>query len=76
MRELLRMKQSKRTKKHSKGVWTPVTEGMTAGLGLDLKGLLAGFLGGKASQLGNIDNVTPEVKPTDVVTEEDFKEEE
>ena len=28
MRELLRMKQSKRTKKHSKGVWTPVTEGL------------------------------------------------
>lgn len=33
---------------------TQVTEGMTAGLGLDLKGLLAGFLGGKASQLGNV----------------------
>lgn len=31
---------------------TQVTEGMTAGLGIDLKGLLAGFLGGKASQLG------------------------
>lgn len=55
---------------------TQVTEGMTAGLGLDLKGLLAGFLGGKASQLGNIANVTPEVKATDVVTEEDFREEE
>ena len=26
---------------------TQVTEGMTAGLGIDLKGLLAGFLGGK-----------------------------
>ena len=55
---------------------TQVTEGMTAGLGLDLKGLLAGFLGGKASQLGNNTNVTPEVKETDVVTEEDFREEE
>ena len=31
---------------------TQVTEGMIAGLGIDLKGLLAGFLGGKASQLG------------------------
>lgn len=55
---------------------TQVTEGMAAGLGLDLKGLIAGFLGGKASQLGNIANVTPEVKSTDVVTEEDFREEE
>ena len=55
---------------------TQVTEGMTAGMGIDLKGLIAGFLGGKASQLGNIANVTPEVKSTDVVTEEDFKEEE
>ena len=29
---------------------TQVTEGMTAGLGIDLKALLAGFLGGKAAQ--------------------------
>lgn len=55
---------------------TQVTEGMAAGMGIDLKGLIAGFLGGKASQLGNIANVTPEVKSTDVVTEEGFREEE
>ena len=45
---------------------TQITEGMTAGLGIDLKGLLAGFLGGKASQLGTTTLSTELVNPIEL----------
>ena len=48
---------------------TQVTEGMTAGLGIDLKGLLAGFLGGKASQLGTTTIPTELVNPNPIDTD-------
>ena len=42
---------------------TQVTEGMTAGLGIDLKALLAGFLGGKAAAPGSIAPPPPPPAP-------------
>ena len=42
---------------------TQVTEGMTAGLGIDLKALLAGFLGGKAAAPGPIAPPPPPPAP-------------
>lgn len=41
---------------------TQVTEGMTQGLGLDLKALLSGFLGGKVASSGDEKSNTPEKK--------------
>ena len=35
---------------------TQVTEGVTSGLGIDLKALIAGFLGGKVAQTGDDNN--------------------
>ena len=43
---------------------TQVTEGMTAGLGIDLKALLAGFLGGKAAAPGPIAPPPPPAPPS------------
>ena len=57
---------------------TQVTEGMTAGLGIDLKGLLAGFLGGKASQLGTTaipaEMVNPNLINTDTIIPKEVTE--
>ena len=50
---------------------TQITEGMTAGLGIDLKGLLAGFLGGKASQLGTTAIPTEIVNPIELTQDID-----
>ena len=50
---------------------TQITEGMTAGLGIDLKGLLAGFLGGKASQLGTTTIPTELVNPIELSQDTD-----
>ena len=46
-----------------------VTEGVASGLGIDLKALISGFLGGKVSQVGEEKKNTP--IDTDLISEDD-----